>query len=168
MSLKLRHLDGITRRHMIAEHDADQQDGKLVLHPDLTDHGADYWPSLLGEALSAHDEVWLADKIRQLQMLGKDPASAELAENLATHQFGHFYARAICIRAVHDGLEHVDLFPLNAEAKISVSPVPVIKGVSPSALLAILRSETTSEVSSVLESLMCTGFIVEFPAESSS
>lgn len=69
MSLQYQNLDARTRPHMSAELNADQAAGRLYISPRLNEAGAKIWATLLGEAIAAHDDAWLAVEIRNRGLL---------------------------------------------------------------------------------------------------
>lgn len=119
-------LDARTRAHMVSELDTDLRAARFYLSPWLTEEGRAQWPDLLRAALRARDAGWLADALDYNDLLqaacSRDvDALAErvpptAARTLAEGQFHGYYVRAVCRRAVADGLRTVTIFRAGASA----------------------------------------------------
>src|SRR4051794_8738876 len=116
-------LDERTRRYMLEEIERDANQGTLYISPRLSNTGAANYPVLLREAAQLHEPAWLAHELNQLNRMQRSeqrrlsgggfatvavPETA--AQTLAEGEFNRFYARAICRRAIDDGVEKVVIF----------------------------------------------------------
>lgn len=154
MSLQYQNLDAQTRTHMIAELNADQAASRLYISLRFNENGVRGWATLLGEAISAHDDAWLATEIRSRNFLKSReerrnktgetqlvqvPANAH--ETLAEGEFNRFYVRGLCLRAIEENVPQVMVY----RARHSNNPRPeseaiMGKAFAPAALLNDLRS----------------------------
>jgi hypothetical protein len=159
MSLNYQNLDSPTRTHMIAELHADAAAGQLYISSRLNETGAANWAALLGEAISTHDDAWLATEIRKRGLLKsheerrKPTGGTTLAqipsnahETLAEGEFNRFYVRGLCLRAIREKITQVMAY----RARHSDHPRPeseaiVGKSFAPSALLNDLRTSAGVE-----------------------
>ena len=127
MALHYRNLDETTRKLMTEEVNRDVDNNSLYLSKRFTHEGAQAWPSLLLEAIADHDDVWLAQQIRHHGYLKelevtktgttkRVPVTAH--ETLAEGEFNRFYCRAICLKAMQDGLNSVIAY----RAKEAINP----------------------------------------------
>lgn len=123
MPLDYKHLDERTRALMVAEIDQDVAAGSLYLSDNLSPIGRSVYPALLRRAVQSGSDVSLADDLRsQLNShekprrlasgaLSKPPVMRSNAhEMLAEGEFNRFYMRAICLRAIDDGIEEVVVY----------------------------------------------------------
>lgn len=154
MALMLLNLDGDTRQRMVTEIDKDISAGVLYMGRYLSTRGQQDWPELLKNAVQGHDDPWLADELRQFNRLNltaerhnrsggvstvRVPVTA--AEMLAEGEFNRFYLRALCLKAIAQGIPHLVIY----RAKAVVSPRPESEAkigstVDAAALLADLRA----------------------------
>lgn len=139
MALEYRNLDERTRNHMLAEIDSDISADRLYLSDNLSPQGKNDYPNLLRNAArSGTDMTFAADiksrlntheKPRLLKSgkFSKPPLMRSNAhEMLAEGEFNRFYIRAVCLRALEDGIanvivyraKHVDNPRPESEAKI--------------------------------------------------
>lgn len=154
MSLDYRHLDDRTRTLMLAEIDRDVGAGSLYLSENLSAQGHAAYPDLLRTAARSGNDTTLADAIvkhlnshekpRKLASGGysKPPVMRSNAhEMLAEGEFNRFYIRALCLRAIEDGLNELIVYRakevINAR---SASEQKIGQSVSPEALLSDLRT----------------------------
>ncbi len=123
MEFRFENLDEITRRYMAQELSRDLIYGKLYYSPRLTPEGRAVYPILLEEALRWHTPHWLADALRYSGYLrtteerhagGDEPIQARVpetaAEMLAFDEFNRYYMRGVCLRALAQGLESVEIY----------------------------------------------------------
>jgi hypothetical protein len=123
MAFHFENLNEETRRYMLQELAHDLEQDALVLSPRLNQAGRAVYPGLLEEALRAHDEQWLAEQLRQgdyfrthEERLTPDGESVEVrvpitaAEMLAADEFNRFYMRGLCLRALDEGIEAVEVY----------------------------------------------------------
>jgi hypothetical protein len=123
MPLRYEDLDGATRRHMLAELEHDEKNGKVYFSPRLTADGQRRYVGLLREAIEHHDDQWLADQIRARGFLrsheerrkprggtthARIPSTA--SQTLSDGEFNRFYCRGLCSRAHTDGMTHVEVY----------------------------------------------------------
>lgn len=146
--MDFRHLDSRTRQLMLEELEYDMQREKLYYSTRLTDRGRSEWPSLLREAIENGNDISLAQALRQRRCLKsyerrkgrlvKVPVTA--AEMLAEGEFNRFYIRALCRRALEEGVPYLQIY----RAKPVLNPRPESiaregKLISPADLLKDLR-----------------------------
>jgi hypothetical protein len=123
MALDYRHLDARTRALMLVEIERDIGAGTLYLSGNLSGQGCRAYPDLLRDAArSGTDASFGADirnclnsheKPRRLASGGfsKPPSMRSNAhEMLAEGEFNRFYMRAICMRAIEDGIHEVIVY----------------------------------------------------------
>lgn len=153
MALNLPHLDDRTRKLMVDEMQADLAAGKLYVSERLNASGQAKFAALLKQAAQAADEGWLADTLRHGHMATHEPrrtpsggvtnakVPVTAPETLAEDQFNRYYIRALCIRAVADGIRELVVY----RAKQVASPRPesemrIGDRVDATALLSDLRT----------------------------
>jgi len=106
MALELDHLDAVTRPHMLNEVNRDIDNKTLYRSRRLTSVGHTEYPGLLKEAVSTHDDDWLAHKIRENGLLVFQETSSNKGKPyLAQGEFNRFYIRGLCLRAIDEGIE---------------------------------------------------------------
>jgi hypothetical protein len=123
MGLTYRNLDERTRHLMVAELDRDIAASTLYRSDNLSDSGKQEYPELIREAARSGSDDTLAtavqgrlnshEKPRKLKSGGfsKPPVMRSNAhEMLAEGEFNRFYIRALCVRAIQDGLPGVVVF----------------------------------------------------------
>lgn len=123
MEFRFENLDEITRSYMAQELSRDLIRGTLYYSPRLTAEGRPVYPILLEEALRWHNPEWLADALRYSNYLrtteerrtGDDePIQARVPETavemLAFDEFNRYYMRGVCLRALADGYESVEIY----------------------------------------------------------
>ncbi|MFS8172344.1 hypothetical protein [Vreelandella titanicae] len=123
MGLNFRNLDDRTRALMLSEIDRDITASTLYLSDNLSEHGKEKYPELLQDAVRTGNDDTLAmairghlnshEKPRKLKTGGfsKPPVMRINAhEMLAEGEFNRFYIRAMCVRAMEDGLSGVVVF----------------------------------------------------------
>jgi hypothetical protein len=123
MALNLVNLDDRTRALMRAEVERDTEGGSLYLGRRLSNQGRKDYPDLLLEAIANGDDDTLATALRVPGRLveyetrtredgrtinAKVPVTA--AATLAEGEFNRFYARALCLRALEDGIPNVQVY----------------------------------------------------------
>lgn len=133
MGLAYKNLDEKTRRYMLEEIALDVANRDLYIGRRLTDAGRVRWLPLLNEAVARHNDDWLAarqeaeglikTKERRKLKSGKTiqvdvPVTA--AQTLAEGEFNRFYIRALCRRAIDDGIPNLVVY----KAKAVVTPRP--------------------------------------------
>ena len=133
MPLHYANLDERTRLLMLQEVEADISDSTLYTSPRLNGHGRECYSSLLREAVQLRDDQWLGWQLRVERCLKQTesrrtktkgviavdvPVTAP--ETLADGEFNAFYVRAVCRRAIEDGLATVQVY----RGKAVVEPRP--------------------------------------------
>lgn len=123
MHFRFENLDELTRRYMAQELSRDLVLGKVYLSPRLTQEGSAAFPALMEDTLQWHDPHWLADALRYFGYLEtyeerhsgdeqptqvRVPGSA--AEMLATDEFNRYYMRGVCLRALAEGIDSVEVY----------------------------------------------------------
>ena len=123
MGLTYRNLDERTRELMLAEIERDIAMNTLFLSDNLNPQGKSDYPDLIRTAAMNGSDVTLAadlrsrlnthEKPRKLKTggLSKPPVMRSNAhEMLAEGEFNRFYIRAICLRAIEDGISNVVVY----------------------------------------------------------
>ncbi len=129
MGLNYRELDARTRELMVLEIRRDVASGRLFISDNLNAEGRTAYPDLLDAAARDGNDVTLAaaivsrlnthEKPRKLKSgnLSKPPVMRLNAhEMLAEGEFNRFYIRAICLRAIEQGVSQVVVFRAKAVA----------------------------------------------------
>ncbi|HEX9692264.1 MAG TPA: hypothetical protein VGA22_09220 [Gemmatimonadales bacterium] len=154
MGLEYRNLDDRTRKLMLVEIDGDIAASKLYLSDNLSDRGRQDYPELIREAAQRGNDDTLAaairgrlnshEKPRRLKSGGfsKPPVMRSNAhEMLAEGEFNRFYIRALCVRAIEDGLSGLIVFRAKAVQNArSASEQMIGQTMAPEALLNDLRN----------------------------
>jgi hypothetical protein len=123
MSFNFVNLDAETRKFMLKELEKDRSEANLYISPRLTSEGQSRYPELLKQAIESHDEDWLA---KQLRMQGKMKTEEQrkkpsggfttakvpvtAPDTLAEGEFNRFYCRALCARALQNGIEYLVIY----------------------------------------------------------
>lgn len=169
MALDLKNLDDITRKHMVAEIQADIDAGGVYHSKFLTPVGVDEWDGILLQAAQSHDSSWLAEQLRNerlavstYRMVDRRGHARNVTlypENLADSEFNRYYIRGLCLRALEEGIPYV----ISYRAKPVRQPKsPVGLQYPPEVLLEDLRTnkgQTENDVPSNPNS----GISVRFP-----
>jgi len=156
MGLTYKNLDADTRRLMLAEIDRDLSEGLLYLSDNLNPQGQQIYPELIKAAARDGSDVTLAavvrgwlnahEKPRKLKSGGfsKPPVMRVNAhEMLAEGEFNRFYIRAICLRAIQQGVPEVVVYRAKiAEHARAESEQKIGQRISAEALLRDLRAHT--------------------------
>jgi hypothetical protein len=153
--LHLQNLDGRTRELMIEELETDVAGGRLQLSPRLSTKGQTDFPGLLREAMAERDESWLGDALRSqgrisstefrrgptgARTMVRIPASAAIT--IAEEEFARYYARAVCRRALEEGIPRVIIY----RAKPTAIPGPETQSeIDAQGLLDALRGRREGE-----------------------
>ena len=121
--MELRNLDENTRISMMKELEVDLESSSLYLSPRLNEKGLIEYIEILKTAITEGNSRSFADELRTRQCLKaheerrkpkggftivKVPLNA--AETLAEGEFNRFYIRALCRRAIEDGINHVIVY----------------------------------------------------------
>jgi len=127
MGLHYDDLDDRTRTLMLAEIERDVAGGTLFLSENLSPQGRTDYPVLIRAAARSGSDVTLAaailsrlnpyEKPRRLKSgaFSKPPVMRSNAhEMLAEGEFNRFYIRALCLRAIEDGIPEVIVYRAKA------------------------------------------------------
>ncbi len=127
MPLHYLNLDTQTRNYMRQELEADLAQNTLYLSSRLNPEGLAIWHALLREAIVAHDDAWLAVRLREEALLNtveinrktgrtkRVPSNAN--ETLAEGEFNRFYIRGVCARAIAEGFPDVIIYRAKAASQ---------------------------------------------------
>lgn len=154
MGFQFQNLDEKTRKLMTEEVARDISTGSLYLSPRLSERGCQDWPGLLQAAIDSGDEIALANSLRVSSRLNTTeqrrkpkggfttadvPVTAP--ETLAEGEFNRFYARALCRRAIEEGLAAVVVYRAKQVANArSASEALIGTRFNPKALLDDLQT----------------------------
>lgn len=108
---------------MLEELELDHRSARLHVSPRLTERGEADYPRLFRLAIERHSDAWLADELgADARLHTREPrrlrsgATTMVAvpytapETLAEGEFNRFYVRAICRRALADGVASVVIY----------------------------------------------------------
>ena len=156
MALDLVNLDQRTREFMLLEIDLDVTVGTLYLGSYLSQKGQEEYEALLREAAASGNDSTLADALRHDGRMAqttqrrkpkggyttvKVPVTAP--EMLGEGEFNRFYLRALCRRAMEDGISGLTVYRAKSvQTPRSESEAKIGASVEPSALLQDLRSSS--------------------------
>ena len=156
MSLYLPDLDERTRALMLEEVDYDTARQQLHISPYLSGQGQHDYESLLREAIESGDEATLAARLREHRRIARTghrrkpdggytivtvPHNA--AETIAESEFNRYYIRALCLRALEDGIKELVVYRAKAARDPRPESEELLEGtVDPAALLQDLRDHT--------------------------
>lgn len=138
-----------TRELMLEELAHDLASGTLYLSRRLTGQGRLDYPKHLEEAARSGDASTLADRLRQPGQLHTVEERAmrpvrvphTAPETLAEGEFNRFYARALCRRAIEEGLDEVTVFRARQVREPRPRSMQMIgRAMDPHRLLADLRA----------------------------
>lgn len=132
MPLHYENLDERTRRFMLEEVELDTSENVLYISPRLNPSGQQHFERLLTEAVSEHDDAWLAEQLRYGDYFNptlqrqtqkgittqKMPSNAP--DTLAEGEFNRFYIRGVCRAALEDGVEEIEVY----RGRVSSRPRP--------------------------------------------
>jgi hypothetical protein len=121
--MEFKNLDERTRMLMIKELEMDIDNGSLYLSSRLNEKGFIEYIEILRTAITKGNSRSFADELRHCQCLKrheerqkpkggftmvKVPINA--ADTLAEGEFNRFYIRALCRRAIEDGIDHLVVY----------------------------------------------------------
>lgn len=130
MGLNYKNLDDKTRKFMLEEIAWDVERGAVYISNYLNDAGAAAWVDLLREAASSGTDDTLAAHIRdgnflKVQVerrkpkggftLARVPINAH--ETMGEGEFGRYYVRGLCRRAIDEGVPHLLVYRAKAVAQ---------------------------------------------------
>jgi hypothetical protein len=177
MGLNYTNLDDRTRKLMLAEIERDIAEGKLYLSDNLNEEGRAIYPELIRAAARNGSDVTLAaairlrlnpyEKPRQLKSGGfsKPPVMRVNAhEMLAEGEFNRFYIRALCLRAIENGVSEVIVYRAKAvEHARSESQQKIGSRVAAEPLLRDLRTHVGVDTALGLPAGPNSGLSVHLP-----
>jgi len=153
MSLNYRNLNEKTRKFMLEEVQYDISNNNIYISSRILKNRLQDYIELLIQAISEYEDGWLANEIRNNQLLksqeerrrgekvfmAKVPVNA--AEMLAEGEFNRYYTRGLCLRALNEDIKNVIVY----RAKQVLNPRPeseqmVNKKLNPEALIQDLRT----------------------------
>src|SRR5512132_2064707 len=131
MPLQYDNLDPTTRRYALAELDQDLATGSFHVSERLRPTAIADYERALQEAIRYYDDRWLEERASDLLVdveerrtrsggttTAKIPQMA--ARMLAEGDFNRYYMRAICLRAIEEGRQVVEVY----RARLSMEPRP--------------------------------------------
>ena len=177
MGLNYKELDERTRKLMLAEIERDIAANTLFLSDNLNRQGKIDYPNLIRNAATTGSDVTLAadissrlnpyEKPRQLKSgkLSKPPVMRTNAhEMLAEGEFNRFYIRAICLRAIEDGISEVVVYRAKSvQHPRAESERKIGQLVPPEPLLCDLRERQGVDTALGLQSGPNSGLSVQLP-----
>jgi len=131
MPLRYENLDPTTRRHALAELDADLADGAFHASGWLRPAATPEYQRLLRDALRYYDDQWLEERVGDLLMdfeTRRTPSGGQTTAKLpdgaprllAEMDFNRYYMRGLGLRALEEGREVVEVY----RARLSLDPRP--------------------------------------------
>ena len=135
----------------------DLENNSLYLSEGLSSRGRVLWQQLLTEAILRHDEVWLAEQIRNDNLLNPTESyrrndetllrntRRNAPELLAEGEFNKFYARAVCRKAADEGKRVRIYRARESRSPRAESEQKIGQILDPQSLLEDLRANKTAE-----------------------
>lgn len=177
MSLNLLNLDGRTRQYMQKELEYDLARQQLHISPYLSGQGIHDFTNLLREAIGKGSEETLAEALSEKRRIARTahrqqpqggfhivsvPANA--AEMIANDAFNRYYIRALCCRAIEEGIKHLVVYRARpVQMPRSRSEELVETAVDPTQLLKDLRRHTGEDTDLGIPGGPNSGLSVHFP-----
>ena len=149
-------IDETVRNFMQEEYDFDKNRNRIYFSPRLTEEGTDRYTQFLQNALTYGTEKWLAEKLREADVI-KDremrmnplggisevkvpPSTPDI---IAEGEFSRYYLRAICRKAINEGIKKLEIISDRPPDTISDKDrVKVGRFVNPKDLLEDLRQNS--------------------------
>jgi hypothetical protein len=182
MSFHFLDLDERTRALMVLEFEDDLTNQRVYLSDRLNRQGQDQYPGLLRQALTTHTPEWLAAHLRAGQLFNlsesrntprggtttaKIPSTA--ADTLSEGEFNRYYMRALCRRALEDGISQVQVYRAKAvQHARSASHAKIGHLMAPDRLLDDLRTHQGTDTALGLPPGPNSGLSVRLPAAPTS
>ncbi len=128
MSLERFDLDALTREHMLAELQRDEEDGGPYLSPRLSSDGARVYPEALREAIVDGDDQTLEGALSAPGMFNATESytrngmthqrkmNKQAPQTLAEGEFNRYYIRGLCSRVCADGGGMVTVYRARASS----------------------------------------------------
>lgn len=177
MSLQLFHLDERTRTLMLEEVEYDLGRNQLYISPYLSGQGIHDYPMLLREAIQEGDETTLAENLGQYRRIARTyhrrqpeggynivtiPQNAP--ETIADNEFNRYYIRALCRRAIEDGIDELVVYRARPVRTPRPSSEELLETtVNPATLLEDLRQHTGEDTELGIPGGFNSGISVRFP-----
>lgn len=123
MGILYKNFDEQTREFMLEELEMDIAEGSPYISPRLNSTGQSKWAELFREAITSHNDDWLANQLKARGYMksheerrsrsggitvAKVPVTAP--ETLAEGEFNRYYARGLCARAIAEGISEVVVY----------------------------------------------------------
>jgi len=118
MGIYYKNLDEKTREFMLKELEMDTEQAKIYISTRLNALGQSNWVNLLKEAITNHNDDWLAHQLTVMGYMNthetkkdrtvKVPLNAP--ETLAEGEFNRYYVRGLCARAISEGINEVVVY----------------------------------------------------------
>jgi hypothetical protein len=177
MSFHFLDLDERTRTLMVLEFEDDLTRHRVYVSDRLNPEGQRHYPDLLRQALTTHTPEWLAAQLRAGQLFNhserrRTPSggitSAQIpstaADTLAEGEFNRYYMRAICRRALEDGISQVQVYRAKAvQHARSASQAKIGHLMAPDRLLDDLRTHPGTDTALGLPPGPNSGLSVRLP-----
>ncbi len=149
MSINKKSLCQNVRKHMLAELNSDILANNLYHSPRLINGSTQVWHDLLRLAVEHHDDEWLKNQILQLNLLNSSTIDKNgkfssmpfnAAETLSDGEFNRLYCRGVCLEAMANAEDHVEVYRgKDVQNPRTSSQQAVGNKISPSTLLQDLR-----------------------------
>jgi hypothetical protein len=150
VGLKFENLDDETRRHMVAEIDADASGSGFYLSNYLAAAGQEAWPKLLRQAAERGTDDSLAGSLRgsfKQQVERKKPTGGytmvavpvTAADTLSQSQFNMYYMRGLALRAQAEGRTLTVYRARHSERPRPESEAMIGSQLDPDVVLEVLR-----------------------------
>lgn len=131
MGYSYRHLDADVRDVMVQEFEGDLKEGIWTLSSWIKPEKADMMQRVLKDALSEHDDAWLARHLETLHLLVRRgletgrrvPVNA--ANLLAESLFNQYYCRALCQIAIEQGIQ-VRVIRGKSDSRLGLDAVQIL------------------------------------------
>lgn len=154
MGLNYKNLDNRTREFMLQEIEHDVAEGRVYISNYLNAQGSAKWVEILREAAEFGNDDSMAQKIREQGLLKieaerKKPKGGytmarvphTAPETLGEGEFGRYYVRGLCARAIEDDVAQLEVYRAKAVAQPRPGSEEKIGSlVEPKAILDDLRN----------------------------
>lgn len=182
MSFHFLDLDERTRTLMALEFEDDLTNQRVYMSDRLNPQGHHQYPDLLRTALTTHTPEWLAAQLRAEPLFkhseprrtpsgGMTTAQIPFtaADTLAEGEFNRYYMRAICRRALEDGISQVQVYRAKAvQHARSASQAKIGHLMTPDQLLNDLRMHQGTDTALGLPPGPNSGLSVRLPVSQTS
>ena len=114
MALHYENLDEKTRSYMLNEVNLDLSQNNIYMSQRLNELGSEKYVSLLIEAITHHNDAWLAQQLRIQNYMkdreprGKVPVNAP--DILSEGEFNRYYMRGLCARVIEENKGQVEVY----------------------------------------------------------